>query len=102
LAPLPDPRVGAECGLPGYEASTWSAVLASIGTPHDIVERRHGEIVRILAMPEARERISAHGFDIIFNTPDSFFSGLSCWARRMVETATHLVKLFVTQSSGAI
>lgn len=42
----------AESGLPGFDVSTWQAVVAPAGTPAPVIERLHKEISRIMAMPE--------------------------------------------------
>ena len=62
----------AETGIKGYEASTWYGVLAPAKTPRAVVERLHGEIVKMLAAPEIRERLGAQGFEPAGNTPEEF------------------------------
>ena len=75
----------AEAGLPGYEASTWIGVLAPAGTPRELVERLHGEITKILALPDVQQAFAVQGFDMIANTPAEFAaqikSDLAKWAR---------------------
>ena len=82
---VPDLPTVDESGLPGYEASTWIGVLAPSGTPRDIIARLHAEIVKILAMPDVKQRFSTQGFDIIASTPEQFAiqikSDLAKWAR---------------------
>lgn len=82
---LPELPTVAEAGLPGYEASTWIGVLAPAGTPREIVERLHGEIVKILALPDVQKTFSVQGFDMIANTPAEFAvqikGDLGKWAR---------------------
>ena len=82
---VPDLPTVAESGLPGYEASTWIGVLAPSGTPREIVGRLHAEIMKILAMPDVRQRFASQGFDIIANTPEQFAAqikaDLAKWAR---------------------
>ena len=53
LSAFPDVPSIAEQGAPGYETSTWSAVIAPAGTPATIVERLNTEIRRFAAMPTA-------------------------------------------------
>jgi tripartite-type tricarboxylate transporter receptor subunit TctC len=69
---LPDLPTVAESGVPGYEASTWYGVLAPARTPAGAIERLHGDIVRILAQPEFRERLQAQGFDLVGSSPEEF------------------------------
>lgn len=82
---VPDLPTVAEAGLPGYEASTWIGVLAPSGTPREIVERLHAEIVKILSVPDVQQAFAVQGFDMIANTPAEFAvqikGDLSKWAR---------------------
>jgi len=59
-----------ESGLPGFDVSTWQAVMAPAGTPRDIVIRLNAEIARIMALPEIRERFLAFGTDAASSTPE--------------------------------
>ena len=62
----------AEAGAPGQESDIILGVLVPAGTPHDVVDRLHREIVRIVALPDVRERLSALGFESIASTPEEF------------------------------
>jgi len=62
----------AEAGVPGYELVSWQGVFAPAGTPKDIVKRLQSEIVKILAMPDIRERLDALGVEPVGNTPEEF------------------------------
>lgn len=69
---VPDIPTVAESGLPGFEALQWFGIFAPAGTPKDIVARLHGEIVKILRVPDVRERLSSLGADVVGNTPEQF------------------------------
>jgi tripartite-type tricarboxylate transporter receptor subunit TctC len=69
---LPDVPTIAESGLPGYEATPWFGVLAPAGTPKEIVDRLHSEIVAILALPEVKEQLLAQGAEPVGDTPEHF------------------------------
>jgi len=60
----------AESALPGFEVSTWQAVLAPAGTPRDIVLRLNAEIVKAMALPEIREKFLSFGTDAAAGTPE--------------------------------
>ena len=62
----------AEQGLPGYEADSWTGVLAPKGTPADIVAQIHAEVVRVTQLPDTRERLIAAGFEPVGSSPDAF------------------------------
>jgi tripartite-type tricarboxylate transporter receptor subunit TctC len=69
---LPDTPTMAESGFPGQEAYTLTGVLAPAGTPKEIVSQLHQEIVRIVALPDVRQRLDDLGFEIVANSPDEF------------------------------
>ncbi len=62
----------AESGVPGYEIVSWQGIFAPAGTPPEIVKRLNTEIVKILNMPDVRERMEALGVDPVANTPEEF------------------------------
>ena len=68
----PDWPTLAESGFPGFDTSLWFGLLAPAATAKDIVDRIHGEVVRILKLPEVRERIASQGADIVGNSPAEF------------------------------
>ncbi len=68
---LPDvPTVGET--LPGYEVVNWFGTVVPAGTPRDVVSRLHTEVVKVLRLPEIRERLVAQGTDPVGNTPEEF------------------------------
>jgi tripartite-type tricarboxylate transporter receptor subunit TctC len=69
---LPDVPTLAEAGAPGQDSDIILGVLVPAGTPHDVIDRLHREIVRIVALPDVRERLSALGFEPIASTPEEF------------------------------
>ena len=69
---LPDVPTLAEAGAPDQESEIILGVLVPGGTPRDVIDRLHREIVRIVALPEVRERLSALGFEPIASTPEEF------------------------------
>ena len=67
---MPDVPTVAEQNLPGFEAVSWYSILAPAGTPKEIVERLSGEIARMLAQPETREKLAGIGATAIGGTPE--------------------------------
>jgi tripartite-type tricarboxylate transporter receptor subunit TctC len=47
--------------VPGYEASSWNAIMAPAGTPRDIIARLNAETNRILANPDVGDKLRAFG-----------------------------------------
>lgn len=69
---MPDVPTMAELGYKGHEASTISALLVPADTPDAIVKRLHAEVVRILALPDVKQRMADLGAEIVANTPQQF------------------------------
>ena len=69
---LPDVPTLAEAGLAGFDISSWYGILAPAGTPQDIIRRLNGDIVKILAQKEVRDRFTALGTELVGDTPAQF------------------------------
>jgi tripartite-type tricarboxylate transporter receptor subunit TctC len=69
---LPEVPTLKEAGAPDQESDIILGVLVPAGTPPDIVDRLHREIVEIVAMPDVHERLAALGFEPIASTPKEF------------------------------
>jgi tripartite-type tricarboxylate transporter receptor subunit TctC len=68
----PDVPTLAESGLPGYEVGSWQGVFAPAGTPPEIVKRLNAEMVKIVNMPDVKEKLTALGAEPVGNTPEEF------------------------------
>jgi tripartite-type tricarboxylate transporter receptor subunit TctC len=62
----------AEAGLPGFEVGSWQGVFAPAGTPPDVVKRLNTEIVKILNLPDVREKLSVLGAEPVGNSQEEF------------------------------
>ena len=71
-AALPEVPTIAEAGFKGQEADTLQGVLVPAGTSKAIVAKIQADIARALAAPDAKERVTGLGFDIIASTPEQF------------------------------
>lgn len=69
---LPDVPTAAEAGVPGYNAQSWFGLVAPAGTPRPVIARLHGEVVRVLAIPDVRARILGIGMEPVGDTPEQF------------------------------
>ena len=74
---LPDLPTIAEAGLPGYQSISWLALFAPAGTPKDIVNKVSAESVRILKLPDVKERLLAQGAEPIGSTPEQLAATLA-------------------------
>lgn len=72
MAILPDVPTAAEAGLPGFEASSWFALVAPAGTPKEIVARLNAEAARILKDPKLVEQFAGRGVRLVGNPVAEF------------------------------
>ena len=72
MAILPDVPTAAEAGLPGFEASSWFALVAPAGTPKEIVDRLNAETAKILKDPKMIELFAGRGVRLVGDTSASF------------------------------
>jgi tripartite-type tricarboxylate transporter receptor subunit TctC len=71
-AALPEVPTMAEAGIQGQEAYTLTGMLAPAGTPPEIVDRLHQEIVNLVALPDVQQRLEELGFAVVANSPAEF------------------------------
>jgi tripartite-type tricarboxylate transporter receptor subunit TctC len=58
---LPDIPTLDEAGVPGFEAISWHLIVAPSKTPSPVVERLHGELKAVAALPDIREQMLRMG-----------------------------------------
>ena len=67
---LPNVPTVAESGLPGYEATLWTAVVMPANVPAPIVSKLHKVIAGVLQEPAIVEALQAKGFIVGSSTPE--------------------------------
>ena len=60
-AAMPELRPIADLGVPGFDAAAWQMVVAPAATPRPIIDKLHGELEAIMALPETRNAITRIG-----------------------------------------
>jgi tripartite-type tricarboxylate transporter receptor subunit TctC len=70
LATFPGVPTVSESGLPGFEFNSWFTVMAPAGTPREVVQRLHAEIVKALADPEVRDKLRDQGLSVRGSSPE--------------------------------
>jgi tripartite-type tricarboxylate transporter receptor subunit TctC len=58
-----------ESGLPGFELQQFYSVVAPAGTPAEIVQRLHQEIVQRYPTPDVKQRLAGEGVEVRTSTP---------------------------------
>lgn len=61
----------AESGLPGFEATSWFALLGPAGIPREVQMRINAETLKALAMPDVREKLAGLGLDPAPGSPEA-------------------------------
>src|SRR5262245_46864816 len=69
---FPDFPTIAETGLAGYQSLGWFGMFAPAGTPRDVVAKVSADVGRVLALPEAKQRLAEQGAEPEPNTPEAF------------------------------
>ncbi|MCA3069939.1 MAG: tripartite tricarboxylate transporter substrate binding protein [Rhodocyclaceae bacterium] len=84
----------AESGFPGFEVLSWQGFLAPAGTPGAVVNRLNADILKVLAQPDVRERLTAQGIEIRTSTPAEFAAIIRAdaeiWAKVVKATGTKI------------
>jgi tripartite-type tricarboxylate transporter receptor subunit TctC len=58
--------------VPGFNMVGWQGFLVPAGTPEEIIQRLHREIVAVLALPEVRQRMLDLGYETVASSPREF------------------------------
>ncbi len=69
---FPDLPTVAEAGVPGYEAGTWTGVIAPAGVPRAIVDKLNAAINKAIASPAFIEKFAAIGDEPGGGTPEQY------------------------------
>ncbi|MBI3917180.1 MAG: tripartite tricarboxylate transporter substrate binding protein [Betaproteobacteria bacterium] len=89
---LPSLPTVSEAGLRGYEVNNWYGMFAPAATPQNIIAKLNAAIVRVMHLPEVRERLLNLGVEPVGNLPRE----LAAYMKTEIAKWTQLIK-----SSGA-
>jgi tripartite-type tricarboxylate transporter receptor subunit TctC len=82
---LPEVPTMAEAGYPEIEGEGWFAFIVPAGTPKDVTNLLHREIVKAVAQPDIQEKMEALGFLAVDTTPqqaaDLFRAESAKWSK---------------------
>ena len=71
---LPDLPTAEEAGLPGFKNVTWHSIVVPIKTPRAIVDKLNAELVKIVHMPDVKERFLLQGVTGVGSTPEAMWA----------------------------
>ena len=66
----PRSRPSPNSGFPGFEATTWHALVAPAGTPKDVIAALHSAISATVNDPAVRKQLADLGIDVVGSTPE--------------------------------
>jgi tripartite-type tricarboxylate transporter receptor subunit TctC len=93
---FPDVPTFAEAGVPNQESAFFVGAVAPVGTPQDIVNLLNRELVRIIALPDVKEKLNFIGYTPETDTPQEFAammkSEIERWAKVIRESKIQQVE----------
>jgi tripartite-type tricarboxylate transporter receptor subunit TctC len=85
---LPGVPTMAEAGAPGQESETMQGIFVPAKTPQEIVALLNREIVKVMALPDVKDKCAQLGFDVVANKPDEF----AAYIKKEVEKWDKVIK----------
>ena len=82
VAVVPEVPTMMEAGVKDFEYSTWYGVLVPAGTPQAVITRLNAELVKVLAMPDVKERFGAQGVEPDATSAQEFKTFLNAEVKR--------------------
>ena len=79
---VPEVPTMEELGFKGHDAETITGMLVPAGTPGPIVKKLYAEAIRVMALPDIKQRVNDMGADVIANTPQQFSAQIKREAAR--------------------
>ena len=69
---LPEVPTTTELGFPDSDYTFWNGMLAPAKTPRPIIERWHGEVVKVSALPDVQTKLAKQGVEPMPLSPQQF------------------------------
>ena len=82
---LPEAPTTAEAGFPGVEMLTWYGLLGPAGLPKPILDKWHGDVVKVVKTSDFQQRIAGVAAESRASTPDEFAAFLRDESAKMAK-----------------
>ena len=69
---LPDLPTVQDAGIANYDVGSWYGLSAPAGTPREVITRLHDATVKLMVLPDTKERLANSGFEVITSTPEVY------------------------------
>jgi tripartite-type tricarboxylate transporter receptor subunit TctC len=93
-AAAPNIPTMAESGLSGFEATSWFALVAPAGLPKEVLARINAETIRVMNLPDVKEKLATAGLDAAAASPEALVSLIQVetakWAKVVKESGAKL------------
>jgi tripartite-type tricarboxylate transporter receptor subunit TctC len=87
---LPDVPTLDESGFPGFDVTGWFGMVAPAGTSAAVIDKLNRETVKIMALPDMRDKLDAIGIVPLGSSPPQFADLIKAetayWARMIKDT----------------
>jgi len=74
--------------LPGYDMVLWIGMFAPAGTPRDVTDKLNAEVVRVVNLPDIRDKLASMGVEPLGNTSEQAAE----WIRKEIAKYGPVVK----------
>ena len=86
-AQLPEVPTFTELGVKFVDETSWYALFAPKGTPKEIIAKVNGDVARILALPDMKEKAVTLGYRYVGGSPDALAAFLRSEIAKWAEVA---------------
>ncbi len=88
FAGTPEVPTMIESGFKDFEVDGWYGLLATAGTPREVIDKLHAETLAVLKEKDFIEKLREQGLEMVGNTPEQFAARL----RAELASSARLVK----------
>ena len=61
-----------DAGVKPYDVGSWYGLAVPAGTSKEIIARLHDATVKLMVLPDVKERLALSGFEVIVSTPEQY------------------------------
>jgi tripartite-type tricarboxylate transporter receptor subunit TctC len=61
-----------DAGVKPYDVGSWYGLSVPAGTSKEIITRLHDATVKLMVLPDVKERLALSGFEVIVSTPEQY------------------------------
>lgn len=69
---LPNLPTVQDAGIANYDVGSWYGLSVPAGTSREIIARLHDATVKLMVLPDTKEKLAHSGFEVITSTPEEY------------------------------